>query len=119
MNPRRIVPSYVSAPPWSDDFVVFNNGTIVTTTGFDRENISSLILHVTVEDCSAPENKSNVCDNYTTTTDSGRQQTVVDVTILDVDDNPPVFTDKEIQVGMRRNVKQGSLLNLQLKVCSI
>ena len=42
--------------------------------------------------------------------------TVVDVTILDLDDNPPVFTNKEIQIGMRRNVKQGSLLNLQLKV---
>ena len=70
---------------------------------------------MTVTDCSAPENKSSVCDNYTTTTDAGRQRTVVDITILDLDDNPPVFTNKEIQVGMRRNIKQGSLLNLQLK----
>lgn len=106
---------------WSNYFDIGNtSGIINTTKELDRENVTtSIVITVTVSDCSAPENKSEVCDNYTSSNDSAHQNATVNITILDEDDNPPVFTLKEILVGMRRNVEEGSLLNLQLKVCKV
>ena len=70
-----------------------------------------------MSDCSQPENRSEVCDNVTISTDSLEQSTNVHITVIDVDDNPPVFTQHQMSYGMRRTVKPESLLNLQLRVC--
>ena len=119
----------VSDSTWSEYFNIENDnsvGTIKTVKTLDRENpalnheniTSTIKLIIVVRDCSAPENKSDVCDNVTKSGSNGISQTaIVLITVEDEDDNSPAFNTKEISFGMRRNVRQGSILNLQLKVC--
>ena len=91
------------------------SGEVTTKRMLDRETDGDeLMIVVMAWDCTT---SSNTCDNVTIDPGQDYRPTItVHIQVLDVDDNPPVFVNDEISVGMRRNEEVGFVLDLNLKV---
>ncbi|XP_052791239.1 cadherin-23-like [Mya arenaria] len=91
------------------------NGTIVTNTTIDAETNKTLTVKVTVQDCSTALNASTACGDDADINSSIRPDQIVQININDENDNPPIFPNKKITVGMRRITEVGTPLALSLK----
>jgi len=94
-----------------------NSGEITTNISLDAEATPTFTLHVSVDDCSSNTNVSEACDLHGVIETSKQPNQTVIVTVTDMNDNPPIFTRKEVTVGMRRIVEVRHNLDLSLKVC--
>ncbi|WAR25682.1 CAD23-like protein [Mya arenaria] len=91
------------------------NGTIVTNTTIDAETNKTLTVTVTVQDCSTALNASTACGDDADINSSSKPDQIVQININDENDNPPIFPNKKITVGMRRITEVGTPLALSLK----
>jgi len=95
-----------------------NTGTIRVIKPLDRENVTSPItIRMRVSDCTVSKQLDNSCLDITPSVPTGKTQKIeLKIEVLDVDDNPPVFINRHIATGMKRDVKPETLLELSLKV---
>jgi hypothetical protein len=77
-------------------------------------------LEINVSDCSLPDNTTYCGLNQTNINkkNKDKEQTTIKVliTVTDTDDNPPVFKQKHLATGMRRNTEADTELELHLRV---
>ncbi|XP_056148364.1 protocadherin gamma-C5-like [Lampris incognitus] len=72
-----------------------NNYALVTSGGLDRESFSEYNIELTATDAGSPPLSS---------------QKTIPVTIIDVNDNPPVFSQPSYNVYIKENTLPGSIL---------
>ncbi|KAL4240882.1 Protocadherin Fat 4 [Mactra antiquata] len=91
-------------------------GAIKTLKELDYEEPTGkrYTFHVKVKDCSIPENVTD-CAAVEQNKTGVIEDIEVTVNVIDVNDNPPVFQNEQITVGMRRVTEIGVLLDLSLK----
>ncbi|XP_053388246.1 protein dachsous-like, partial [Mercenaria mercenaria] len=111
----------ITSSKWEDSFRVNkSNGHIFSVKQLDRELTSFVSFNVTVKDCSISKNVSEACNKTSTSEiEKMKQQTndTIEVTIdvRDTDDSPPIFKQKKIATGMRRNTQADAELGLKLR----
>ena len=102
----------------NDSFGIgYRNGTLYTVKGLDYETVQQVSLTVSVEDCSISMNMTEVCDDVHSKP-PGPQTQAVKVNIMDKNDHPPKFKEKEIIFGMKRVTQVATVLEVSLKVYS-
>ncbi|XP_060598712.1 cadherin-23-like [Ruditapes philippinarum] len=105
---------------WTEYFNISKtDGKIYNIKKLDYERAHSMELEIKVNDCSLPDNTTYCGLNQTNIIKKNKvkEQTTIKVliTVTDTDDNPPVFKQKHLATGMRRNTEADTELELHLR----
>ncbi|XP_053381726.1 protocadherin Fat 4-like [Mercenaria mercenaria] len=108
---------------WTDYFNISeHNGEIFCVKELDHEAVTSISFKVNVTDCSLEKNTTYCNKNKTADilrAQRGVRETIeVVVNVKDIDDSPPVFKQKNLATGMRRNTEADTELELNLRMIS-
>ncbi|KAL3877550.1 hypothetical protein ACJMK2_035247 [Sinanodonta woodiana] len=101
---------------YSKYFTINNTGYILVKEHLDRENESQQIItfEVQVYDCTEVVNVSVQCGKSYQLKYNTSATAKVKITVLDIDDNPPEFTNKHLRAGIRTKSEPGKEI-LELK----
>ncbi|KAL3877429.1 hypothetical protein ACJMK2_035135 [Sinanodonta woodiana] len=102
---------------YSEYFTINTTGYILITKPLNRENESQqkITFQVKVYDCTEVVNVSEQCGNsYQLQYNRSGDTANVTITVLDIDDNPPEFTNEHLRAGIRTKSEPGKEI-LELK----